>query len=100
MVVEMIPFPFPRAGRMVVRDDVPGFGAEFHYQNGWSASVARNTLTGGNARGLFSLAIIDQATGALIPCPEILGEEGEPLGWLTGDEVDALLHRVMNLPQR
>lgn len=95
-----LPFAHPVQGRLTIRDDVPGFAVEFRYENGWGASIVRNAISPGNRQGLFSLATIDPNSGELVGCRAILGEAGEPLGWLTPDEVDELLTRIVNLPPR
>jgi hypothetical protein len=93
MVVEAVPFTFPRTGRMFVNnDELGGVAVGFTYLNGHGAIVTRSI-----GETLFRLVALN-ANGHLDYLPEILGENVRTAEYLTADEVDALLVRISNLP--
>lgn len=94
MVVEAVPFNFPRTGRMNVNTDRSGsLHAAFDYLNGHGALVVRLA-----DESMFRLSVLD-SSGCLDYLPEVLGEGVRTVKHLTADEVDALLVRISNLPR-
>ena len=93
MVVETVPFTFPRTGRMTVTDDKSGnLAVTFAYLNGHGAMVTRSA-----GSQLFRLVALD-AAGDLGYLPGVLGDGVRTARYLTADEVDVLLIRIAGLP--
>jgi hypothetical protein len=95
MVADVVPFNFPRTGRMFVSGDrTGGVAVGFTYLNGHGAIVTRSI-----GEEMFRLVALD-ADGHLDYLPEVLGENVTTAQYLTADEVDTLLIRISNLPLR
>lgn len=67
----------------------------YQFDNGYGASVIDSGY--GSSEGLLELAVTDAKTGHIVYDTPITGDV---LGWLTPEDVEALLAKIAALPPR
>ena len=71
----------------------------YYFDNGYGASVICTPCSYGGSRGLWELAVLRKTPGIGWPLCYDTPITSDVIGWLSEDEVDALLVKIENLPK-
>ena len=78
--------------------DRNGIAATAYFANGRGASVIRHKKSWGHEEGLYELAVVRGAADGASKLDMSTPITDDVIGWLTPDDVTALLNRIAELP--